>query len=113
LSVFLTVEIYCLLRLRENGGNRWAFMLPLVFALWANMNVQFVYGMAILGLTALDRTISDKRGIEQRHPSPRVLWMVLVGSFLATFLNPYGFHLYNVVGQYLRQSAPLQVISEM
>ena len=112
---FAVVELYCLLQAREHGRVIWlAPILPL-FAIWANLHIQFIYGLGIIGLFALERPLAALL----KQPAPdaalpsRSFWVLLAGSVLSTLINPYGWRLYQVVAQYATQSAPLQVVQEM
>jgi hypothetical protein len=108
--LFFAAELSLLWIARER--NRPALLLPIVplFVLWANIHIQFVYGLALIGLFALE-------GLLPAPHAPRLrskwLWMLLAASSLATLLNPYGWNLYRVVAQYVTQSAPLTYVQEM
>jgi len=112
--IFTTIELTLLLQARNRGRIAWLLPLPLLFALWANLHIQFVYGLGILGVFALERSLAKvlKWPCDARLP---VRWWcaALVASTLATLVNPYGWRLYIVVLQYTFQSAPLQLIKEM
>ncbi len=108
--LFFAAELTLLWIARER--NRPALLLPIVplFALWANIHIQFVYGLALIGLFALE-------GLLPAEPARRLrsvwLWLLLGTSSLATLVNPYGWNLYRVVAQYATQTAPLTYVSEM
>jgi hypothetical protein len=116
--LFFAAEFSCLWIARER--NRPALLLPLVplFALWANVHIQFVYGLALIGLFALDLSVPGplrKRLMAQHRPAlrSRWMWLCLTACLLATLLNPYGWNLYRVVCQYATQSAPMQYVHEV
>jgi hypothetical protein len=116
--LFFAVELSLLWIARER--NRPALLLPLVpiFALWANIHIQFVYGLALIGLFALELSLPRSLRIAlSAEPAPRLrsmwLWILLAASSLATLLNPYGWNLYRVVAQYATQTAPLTYVQEM
>ena len=108
--LFFAAELSLLWVARER--NRPALLLPIVplFALWANIHIQFVYGLALICLFALE-------GFLPSEPAPRLrsiwLWLLLAASSLATLLNPCGWNLYRVVAQYVTQTAPLTYVQEM
>lgn len=112
---FAVVELYCLLQAREHGKIIWLAPLLPLFALWANLHIQFVYGLGLIGLFALERPIAAL--LRQDRPDAvlpsRYFWILLAGSVLATLINPYGWRLYDVVTQYGTQTAPLHVVQEM
>jgi len=116
--LFFALELSLLWIARER--NRPALLLPIVplFALWANIHIQFVYGLALIGLFALELSLPRSvRGALSAEPAPRLrsmwLWILLAASSLATLLNPYGWNLYRVVAQYATQTAPLTYVQEM
>jgi hypothetical protein len=86
-----------------------------MFALWANVHIQFVYGLGLIGLFALERPLASVAKWPGRLPKLRArrFWALLSASALATLANPYGWHLYEVVVQLVTQSAPLSMIQEM
>jgi hypothetical protein len=116
--LFFAAELSLLWVARER--NRPALLLPIVplFALWANIHIQFVYGLALIGLFALELSLPRSlRSALSAEPAPRLrtmwLWILLAASSLATLLNPYGWSLYRVVAQYATQTAPLTYVQEM
>src|SRR5262249_54747923 len=46
--LFFTIELKLLLDARRTGSNRSPWYLPFLFALWANLHIQFVYGLLLL-----------------------------------------------------------------
>ena len=112
---FAVAELYFLLQAHERGKVVWlAPILPL-FAVWANLHIQFVYGLGLIGLFALERPLTallkwdpPETALRSRH-----LWALLAGSILATLVNPYGWRIYEVVAQYATETAPLQFVQEM
>lgn len=116
--LFLAAELSLLWVARER--NRPALLLPIVplFALWANIHIQFVYGLGLIGLFALELSLPRSlRRTLSAEPAPRLpgswLWILLAASSFATLLNPYGWNLYRVVAQYATQTAPLTYVQEM
>lgn len=113
--IFVVGELYCLLEARERGKLVWLAPIIPLFVLWANLHIQFVYGLGILGLFALERplTAALKWPLPDTSVPTRWLWTTLVLSVLATLVNPYGWRIYTVVLQYATQTAPLSVVNEM
>lgn len=115
--LFFTVELSLLWRARES--NRPALLLPIVplFVVWANLHIQFIYGLGLIGLFALEGALPDRaRRALSAEPAPVLrsvwLWTLLAGSCLATLLNPYGWNIYRIVAQYANQSASLIYVQE-
>src|SRR5262249_29272341 len=48
--LFTLLTLEAVLRLRDGTATRAVWLLPVVYALWANVHVQFIYGLALLGL---------------------------------------------------------------
>jgi hypothetical protein len=102
-------------RIRQGTTSRW-WLLPLLMLLWANLHGAFIAGFAIWGMylvgEAWDRWSDSaaegkKEDVLSESPSVsnRVLLILLLGgatSFLATFINPSGWHLWATSLGYLR-----------
>jgi hypothetical protein len=116
--LFFTIELSLLWIAREENRPGWLLPIVPLFALWANVHIQFVYGLGLIGLFALESLLSDRvrtaLSSEPRSELPPMwLWLLLAASSLATLLNPYGWNLYRVVAEYATQSAPLTYVTEM
>lgn len=94
----------------ENG--RWKWMCPILMLIWANLHGAFITGFAILVICMIARCW-DILFIEHKVGQPFVytLWKdqttrgyVIIGivSFLATLLNPSGWHLWRTVFGFLQ-----------
>ena len=81
------------------------------------MHIQFVYGLGLIGLFALEASLpAGTRQALSAESGTRLraaLWILLAAACLATLVNPYGWNLYRVVWQYAAQSAPLLLVQEM
>ncbi len=51
--LFTTWTLDVVLDLRDGRPNRLLLFLPAAYALWANLHIQFVYGLGVLGLACL------------------------------------------------------------
>jgi hypothetical protein len=105
-SVLLSIWVlHAVLALREGTGRWWVCLLPVVFALWANLHIQFVYGLFLLGLGCVAPVVDHLLGLNQPDGSARRLgtaaWWRLVAltgaCTAATLLTPYHVRLYGVV----------------
>ena len=111
----LTLDV--LLDLRAGRASRGVWLLPLVYVLWANLHIQFVYGLFLLGL-ACGAPLVDARLAQQRQDGrgPAFSWRVAVLTglcALATLVNPYHGQLYRVVLEYATQPGPFHCINEL
>jgi hypothetical protein len=118
--LFGTLSLDVLLDLREGRAGRRVWLLPLLFVLWANLHIQFVYGLFILGLGCI-APVGDR--LLRRPTSGRAAdtlgtrsWWTLVGitaaCTAATLVTPYHVHVYEVVLQYATQKVALREIAE-
>jgi hypothetical protein len=118
LSFTLTLDV--VLNLRQGIVTKMAWLLPPLYVLWANVHIQFVYGLFILALACAapvgDRLLGrDQPGDHAGTVGSRCWWMLvaLTGAcFAATLLNPYHMRLYAVVVEYATQTVPYHYIQE-
>jgi hypothetical protein len=111
--LFVVLELDILMHARRTGSIRALTCLPLLFALWANVHVQFVDGLLILAL-AFGESMLSCWGIEiPSRLSPSRMAAVLLGSVLATFLNPYGWHLYVVAHDLVAEHGVFNKVIEL
>ena len=101
----------------ESPRRLW--ILPPLFMLWANIHVQFIYGLAVLGVAAVTQGLSLVSGpqgpriISAPNKDRHLLWLITAASFLATFLNPYTWRIYAPVFQYAGDRATYNLINEL
>jgi hypothetical protein len=111
--LFFIFEIDILTHARKTGRTRELALLPLIFALWSNLHIQFIDGLLVLGL-AFAEPVLTRWGIgEKTRLRASSMAAALAGSFLATLLNPYGWHIYRVAYDLLSQSGVMNKISEL
>ena len=124
--VFVTMILFAvvltfLLEAQRTGRMRLLWWLPLVFVLWANIHIQFIYGLAVLGLFMginLVQRVASRIGIEPEFVQAPTLPLsgligVLFACFAATFFGPYTYHLYHVVAAYSGSHVPYSTIQEL
>jgi hypothetical protein len=100
---FTAFTLWAVLTARESGSSRAAIALFPLFALWANIHIQFVLGWIVLGLWCIDPGRADRR----------TAVLVTTGCVLATFANPYHVRLLEVIWDYATQAAPRGLIHEL
>jgi hypothetical protein len=121
--LFTLWTLEAILRLRDGTATRAVWLLPLAYVVWANVHIQFVYGLALLGLgcaaPVIDWITSPERQ-RGRKSTPRwrsglVVKMVALTAACAaaTLVNPYGARVYGVVVEYATQPAPYELIIEL
>ena len=119
--LFTTWTLDVVLDLRDGRPNRLLLFLPAAYALWANLHIQFVYGLGVLGLACLAPVVDRLLGRDavgdgaSRLGSPgwRRLLALTILCLLATLLNPYHIRLYGVVVEYATQPGPFNLINEL
>jgi uncharacterized membrane protein len=124
--VFLTmilfaVELTLLLRAQHTGRIRTLFWLPPLFVAWANVHIQFIYGLAVLGLlfaTNVLLHLAKRAGIrlncvQQARLPLGGLGAIFLGSFAACCAGPYTYRLYGTVAAYAHERVPYFMIQEL
>lgn len=124
--VFLSMMLFmvtltAILEANRVGSAKPLYWLPLVFVLWANLHIQFIYGLFVFGLFAGINVLQDigaSAGIEPRWllPStlrPKVLIGIFVACCLACCVGPYTYHLFGVVLEYSRSKVPYLYSQEL
>ena len=88
------------------------WVLPGVFFLWANLHLGFISGLGLLGagvfFALCDMLFADRRASALLRLKQLVPW--IAASFAATFVNPWGWRLYEAI---YRQNKVMQVHSAL
>jgi hypothetical protein len=116
--LFFLVELYILMTVRMNRRTRRLWLLPPLFALWANIHIQFVYGFFLLGLATIESWLNviARRFVpvtEQRSILPSTMIFVTASCMAATLFNPYHYRIYVPVFEISGQRAFYDLISEL
>ena len=117
--LFFTVELFILFHVRRTGKIAPLVALPPLFVLWANLHIQFIYGLAVLGLFLMEVLLSQLPSLEGDKavsaPSPlgRLSFLLLIACLLATLITPYHFRLYTPILEYVGQTGAFQVVMEL
>jgi hypothetical protein len=111
--LFFVLEIDILMHVRRTGRVRELAWLPLIFALWSNLHIQFIDGLLVLGL-ALVEAIAAHWSIGEKTRL-RVPWLAaaFTGSVAATLVNPFGWHIYRIAYDLAAQPGVLDKINEL
>jgi hypothetical protein len=111
--LFFVLEIDILMQVRRTGKLRQLLWLPLIFALWSNIHIQFIDGLIVLGL-ALAESAASARGVGMKTGlGVFTATAALAGSVLGTLMNPFGWHIYRVAYDLASQPGVLDKISEL
>lgn len=124
--VFFSIALFCvvlslLLEADRSGRIEVLYWLPLIFVLWANLHIQYIYGLFLVGLlvaTVLAQRIAAAWGIAPGFLLPPALPAVpLLGVFaacvLATLVGPNFYHPYVAVYEYSKAKFAYNVIIEL
>jgi hypothetical protein len=118
--ILFAVTLTLILQSQRAGRIERLYWLPLVFVVWANCHIQFVYGLFVLGLFAgvhVLRQLGARVGVvpdfvlPSRLPAAKLL-LVFVACALGTCVGPYTYHPYLVALAYAGSTFPYAFIRE-
>jgi len=118
--LFFTMTMDAVLDLRSGASRPLIWLLPIVYALWANLHIQFIHGLLLLALAcaapAVDRLFGwGEPGKYANRAGSRAWWQLfalMIACLLATLCNPYGLRLYGTVVEYATQSGAYDLVEE-
>jgi len=118
--IFFAVTLTLTLEAQRTGRVQLLYWLPLVFLLWANCHIQFIYGIFVVGLFVgmhllLHRAIRFgfiTQFVMTSTLPVRTLLLVFAACLLATCVGPYSYHLYLIVFAYAGSKFPYTFIRE-
>jgi hypothetical protein len=94
--LFFVLELNLLMQARKNGKLGGLLWLPVIFAFWANLHIQFINGLVVLAI-ALAEAVLARRWTDLRT---RIgfgwMWGVTAACIVATLANPYGCKIYKI-----------------
>jgi hypothetical protein len=119
--LFFTVELGLIFEARKTASAKPLYWLPLLFLVWSNIHIQFVYGLFLLALFAGSELLGhimsgEKRSWMTRSPiDAQALRIALISllSFAATFIGPYWGKVYLVILRYAGNTSQYNEISEL
>lgn len=109
----------------SSGESRRFWLLPPLFLLWANLHIQFIYGLFLLGLLLAPPVLDWAASLHpatkqwaQAHITRQHLQLPQAGALLAactilTCVGPYSYHLYGVILSYGRAKLTYSTIQEL
>jgi len=114
------VELHLLLECRRGASWRALLPLPLLFLLWANLLIDFVFGLMVLGIFVAVMALQPmlaRFGATALEAQPTAPVAPLCGiafvSTAVTFVNPYGYALWQNAGTELYSSTALKYFTEL
>ena len=124
--VFFSMMLFCVtltlvLEANRSGRVQLLYWLPLIFVLWANLHIQFIYGLFLVGLllsvNLIQRLAASLGWAPAWLQAPTLpsstLAVVFAACVVGTCISPYSFHLYGVILQYSRAKVPYRMIMEL
>jgi hypothetical protein len=116
--LFFAIEVLIIDLVRRTRRDGLLWILPPLFAIWANFHIQFVYGLAVIFLLAFEALLAPILGkfawpIDV-SPAPRHVLPIAALCAAATLLTPYHLLLYRQIFDYIAgQTGIFQNISEL
>jgi hypothetical protein len=116
-----SITLALVLEAHRTGRVQLLYWLPPLFVLWANLHIQFVYGLFLIGLLLavnLAQRLTARIGIqfdfllEPTLPAGK-LGVICAACFLASCIGPYSYHLYTVVYEYSQSKLAYAMIREL
>ena len=116
--LLFTLELHLLLHFRQTRNTRSLYWLLPLFALWANLHIQFIYGFIPLGLIVAEPVIEAflRRPFSRRWlrtAGQFRVWLMLPACFVATLLTPYHWQLSRPVFEITQQAGIYQHVLEL
>jgi hypothetical protein len=124
--VFFSIILFCvvlalLFEANRSGCIETLYWLPLIFLLWANLHIQFLYGLFPVGvllgvsllLCVLERMGKSPSFLAPRTLPPGKLAAIFAACVLATCIGPYSYHLYGVIAEYSKAKSAYSLIVEL
>lgn len=106
LSYLLTGVLFYILYLGFEKNRKFLLLVIPLFLAWANLHGGFVLGLALMGIYIFLRIGNElfliRATIKQVYEKFKLHVGFLVFSFLATFINPFGIHVYQEVFNHFR-----------
>jgi hypothetical protein len=116
--LFFIIEYTLLVAARQTGKTRWLWGLPPIFALWANLHIQFIYGLFLLGFDTvqpwLEQLLRRDFSLKKlRENFDRQRWGLLLLCCGATLATPYHIKTYQTVLEYAEQTRMYEFVTEL
>ena len=119
--VLFTIMLTLILEANRSGRVQLLYWLPAIFLLWSNLHIQFIYGIAVMGLFVavnllqrLANSLGIAPGFLLQPTLPALpLAAIFAACLAATCVGPYSFHLYQVIYGYAKAKVPYTMIIEL
>jgi len=118
--LFFAIELNILVSVKRSRNYRVLLLLLPLFSIWANVHIQFVYGLFVLGLAALEgpinRMLRRQPSVDNAYDRPlpfEKMILLIALCICATLVNAYHFRIYLVLFDLIRQNGLYDQISEL
>jgi len=116
--VLFAVELDVLVRVRRGADRRLLLVLPALFAVWANLHIQFVYGLLLLAIASAEAVfdrLMERRGGRRPAEAFDLSWIIGASAAcaLAVLATPYTWRLYAIIPELAGHPAMWRHISEL
>jgi len=111
--LLFVLELDILMVARRSGRKRELLWLPVLFALWPNLHIQFIDGLLVLALAAAESIAARWWPPARTRLSPAWIVPISLVCLLATLCNPYGWGIYKVAYDLAAQPGVINTISEL
>lgn len=111
--LFYALELDILMHARKTGEKRELLWLPIIFALWSNLHIQFIDGFIVLAIALAESILARRwRVVETRLP---MKWAgsIFFSCAIACFANPYGWRIYQIARELATQAGVLDNVEEL
>jgi hypothetical protein len=117
-ALLFILELYLLLQARRAGNRKIVWALPALFLFWANIHIEFVNGLFLLGVFCMEPALDIVWRVPRALRVPvdrfnRQLWFVLASCVGATLINPYGWGVFRTAFNYAHDTQVYNVIDEL
>jgi len=115
--LFFIIELWLIFETERERKDRLLFWAVPLFVVWANVHIQFTYGLFVLALYVGARIVPvlARRWLpgDLRETSPAQLLAVLAAAIAGTCIGPNWAYPYKVVFYYILHSGQFQLVQEM
>lgn len=111
--LFFALELDILMKARKTGESGELLWLPVIFALWVNVHIQFIDGLVVLGIALAEALLATRwSAVKTNFRAAKMMWVSLA-CVAATLINPYGPKIYKVAYDLVAQGASLPELPEL
>jgi hypothetical protein len=119
--ILFTLMLYMILQAQRSGRIQPLYWFPLLFLIWANLHIQFIYGLATFGLfivveMSLRLAARMHWNLDSVQPASLPLSQlmgILAACFATSCIGPYSYRLFVVVVKYSKATQTYSVIQEL